>query len=316
MRTVLTKPRPSRRSFPRPLGFSMVELLVVIAIIGLLLALLMPGLCAARQAARSVACQARLRALMGGIQTYATEHGGRVVPSYNMRGVIGSTANPFDGWGPILDRDGIVRGTSQLADNPFVCPATRDVRGVPFDQAGVPPDHAEGYMDWPAAVTIFGDFPRPLPERGFDRLIRVSYWINGDNPNGFPREFIPGVHFTGSVGYGPSPSGLIMRANRFADFARPAQLIGLADGFYTGNQEATRPTEPRRRIGYRHRSGGVASANVAFADGHAARLRGERFPRKYDEDITLEDARADNLGDGPTLYADPQRDLTSLDARR
>lgn len=303
------------RGHRRSPAFTLVELLVVISIMALLVAILLPGLRNARRSARSVACCANLRNLLAGVQAYATDNGDAVVPAYNMRGVIGSASNPYDGWGPILDRDGIVRGNNTLHENPFVCPDTADVRGVPFDRTGTPEGHAEGYMDWPAVVTISGDYPKMLPANGFDHLVRVSYWINGDNPSGFPRDFVPNLHFTASVGYGPSPSGDIMRANRFANFERPAQLIALADGFYSGNQEATRPDEGHRRIGYRHTRGREPIANVAFADGHADAIRGAVFPRKYDENITLEDARADNLGSGPTLYAHPLRDLTNLSAR-
>ena len=57
-------------------GFSLVELLVVIGIVGLLLALLLPALGAARARAESVQCQANLRTIGMAAHLHATEHRG------------------------------------------------------------------------------------------------------------------------------------------------------------------------------------------------------------------------------------------------
>lgn len=289
-------------------AFTLIESLVVIFIFALLLAILLPSLNKAWREARTVVCRANLKALMVGIHTYAGFNAGFVVPSYNMRGVTGSTSNPFDGWGPILDQGKYVSGSDQMKNNPFVCPDTEDLRSVPFSRGRPQPGNAEGYMDWPAVVTISGSFARPIPRRGYDRIIRVAYWINGDNPTGLPKAFRQGSFFTGSVGYGPNLDGQIMKQNRFSDFKRPSQLIALADGFYAGKQQATRATDMDRRIGYRHHGRGV-TANVAFTDGHVDAIEGDRFPRKYGPGVTLKEARSENLGGGPTLYSDPSRYL-------
>jgi prepilin-type processing-associated H-X9-DG protein len=89
-------------------------------------------------------------------------------------------------------------------------------------------------------------------------------------------------------------------------------MIVLVDGIYAGRQGDVRDTDTKCRIGYRHTSNGQPSANVAFADGHAEPILNVDFPRAWDEGAVNPDAqtltipRKENLGSGPTLYANPE----------
>lgn len=301
-----------RRSSIRPAvnrpAFTLIELLVVVAIVALLAAILFPSLARAREQARTAQCLANVRGVMVAITAYGTENHDLVIPSYNMSGVSASINQRLDGWAPILDKGQFASGSRQNASNLFACPETIDVAGVASGQTGADMDNPLGYMEWPAVITPTQNFSAPIPERGFDRILRVSYWINAENLIGAPRDLIPGIHFSVSVGYGPDANGYVAKANRFSEFARTSRVIAIADGLYAGRQEVTRRGDHDSRIGYRHR-GGVGRANVGYADGHAGFLLGDRFPRRFNGNIPLEEIRNENLGDQPTVYSNPERFL-------
>ena len=68
--TLVEPPPVSRRKH----GFTLVELLVVIGIIALLISILLPALNRAREAAKSVKCQANLRTIGQALMMHANEH--------------------------------------------------------------------------------------------------------------------------------------------------------------------------------------------------------------------------------------------------
>ena len=78
-------------------GFTIVELLVVIAIIGMLVALLLPAIQAAREAARRSQCANNLRQIGVALQTYESAH--RSLPSGYISEFIAGGTDTGPGWG-------------------------------------------------------------------------------------------------------------------------------------------------------------------------------------------------------------------------
>lgn len=94
-------------------GFTLVELLVVIAIIGVLVALLLPAVQAAREAARRASCNNNMRQMALAVHNYADSHNGTLPPGGITNGLCCLTKSktswtiellPYIEYGNLYDR--------------------------------------------------------------------------------------------------------------------------------------------------------------------------------------------------------------------
>jgi prepilin-type N-terminal cleavage/methylation domain-containing protein/prepilin-type processing-associated H-X9-DG protein len=118
-------------------GFTLAELLVVIGVIGILIALILPALAGARQAAEQLQCASNLRNIGMGIVIYLDQNQGTFPPAYLYVGeqVDDGVETPTNASAGYVHWSTYLYGTGTIPQAAaFQCPA--------LDRGGLPPDDA------------------------------------------------------------------------------------------------------------------------------------------------------------------------------
>src|SRR5437868_2164098 len=104
-------------------GFTLIELLVVIAIIGVLAALLLPALGAAKRKAQRAACTDNLRQINLGLRMYSDDSHD-ASPSPDGKGLNSTNIMPlYAGYKALMENYVGLNGVSSPQDKLFQCPA-------------------------------------------------------------------------------------------------------------------------------------------------------------------------------------------------
>ncbi|MDB5356798.1 MAG: hypothetical protein JWN24_3251 [Phycisphaerales bacterium] len=251
-------------------AFTLVELLVVIGIIAVLLAILMPALAMAREAAKTSKCLSNLHQIWMGIQMYAADNHDCLVPGDywspidTPAGLTPSCGN----WAVILTEYHYIPDTTGASQN---ITNTQIGTDATFDSDNVLkcPNGSEDDMTalgWPKSQTD------PLGTQWVIRRDDISlvgartwYAVNGASfQNKLPANRQVPFQWLPTGGPGPNPDYTM---HRLSQFKNSSNLPMVFDGLWMLFFDQSRGDFDPATINARHNR--AQSTNVLMADGHA-----------------------------------------------
>ena len=275
----------TRKQVSRWHGFTIIELLVVIGIIATLIAILLPALNKARDAAKTVVCLSNLRQIGIGITLYASQNNNYIVPAGYVAvqsALPGAPAagSMLENWATLLTNAKVIPDSGVRIPNPLIqppvqtngilfCPAAVDARNSANATSIADPRSAMAWRVKSASTGVITD--------SWYGINGTGGYLQAGGPLNWrvsPARIIPR-----DATLVASPTSLDHALNKITRL-KASRTVIIFDGYFFNVGYATNP-ESAFRINGRHAKGRMT--NLLYLDGRAVSMDRKSLPRSHTE---------------------------------